>query len=82
MINEFDINDWQMLTEPLVLDELKKFDLFSIYGSDEIFQYMASVHDGVMAMTKTDRSPFVFPKFMQVFPWKQQQKTKVNPTDN
>lgn len=82
MINEFDINDWEMLTEPLTLDDLNKSDLFSIHGSDVIFEYMVSVNDGIMAMTKTNNSPFVFPKFTQVFPWKRQQKTKVSPTDN
>jgi hypothetical protein len=82
MINEFDINDWQMLTEPLLLDELKKHDRFSIHGSDAIFEYMVSVNDGVMAMTTSNQSPFVFPKFMQVYPWKRQQNTKVSPTGN
>jgi len=71
MINEIDIKDWQMLTEPLQLKELKEKDLFSFEGSDCIFEYYAKLGERIIATFHADNIPitFTFPEFIKVYKW-------------
>jgi hypothetical protein len=39
MLSEIDIKDWQMLTTPLKLQELKEGELFSVLGDNKLFFY-------------------------------------------
>lgn len=85
MINEIDIKDWEMITEPLPVSKLKTFDLFSVHGSNDVFKHAGKVGNAIIAILQqkdTRELAFVFPEFMEVFPWKAPQKTKVNLTDN
>lgn len=87
MINEIDIRDWEMLTEPLPVSKLNTFDLFSVHGSTDVFKHAGKVGNAIIAILQQKEKEarelaFVFPEFMEVFPWKALQKTKVNPTSN
>jgi len=85
MINEIDIKDWQMLTEPLTISNLVTNDVFSIQDETEkLFKHIGYVNNSIVAVLIGDNvSPtYVFPDFMKVFHWKPQQETKVNPTSN
>lgn len=72
MINEFDIKDWQMLTEPLQLKELKEKDLFSFEGSDSVFKFYAKFGERIIATFKDDDSLFALPDFLKVYKWQKQ----------
>lgn len=85
MISEIDVKDWEMLTEPLPVSQLKPYDLFSVHGSTDVFKYTGHIGKAVIAILQQNESrelAFIFPDFMEVFPWKASQKTKANPTDN
>lgn len=71
MINEIDIKDWQMLTEPLQLKELKEKDLFSFEGSDLIFEYYAKLGERIIATFDNNNihTTFTFPDFLKVYKW-------------
>lgn len=87
MINEIDIRDWEILTEPLSVSKLNTSDLFSVHGGTDIFRHAGKVGNSIIAILQQKEKEarelaFVFPEFMEVFPWKASQKTKVNPTSN
>jgi hypothetical protein len=69
MINEIDIKDWQMLTTPLKLQELKEGDFFSVSGSDKVFKLIAVANEIVFAETADIFNAFALPRFMDVFEW-------------
>lgn len=72
MINEFDISDWQMLTEPLELKELKAHDLFSFDGVDCVFKYLLNSGERIIAVFNEDENladTFLFPDFLKVYKW-------------
>ena len=73
MINEIDIKDWQMLTEPLQLKELKEKDLFSFEGSNLVFKFYAKLGERIIATFKDDDiTTFAFPDFLKVYKWQKQ----------
>lgn len=74
MINEIDIKDWQMLTEPLQLKELKEKDLFSFEGNDCLFKFYAKLGERVIATFNDDEldTTFAFPDFLKVYKWQKQ----------
>lgn len=73
MINEFDIQDWEMLTEPLELQQLKEKDLFSVGGASQIFEYCHDLGDRIMSVfhTPKDEVPITitFPYSTLVYKW-------------
>lgn len=70
MINEIDIGDWQMLTKPLELKELKGKDLFSFEGSDCVFKFYGKLGNRICAtFIDDDVTTFVFPDFLKVYKW-------------
>jgi hypothetical protein len=71
MLNEHDIKDWQMLTTPLKLKELKEGDMFSFFGDDNrrIFKVMCKANEIVFAETAEIFNAFALPNFMEVIPW-------------
>ena len=86
MLNEIDIRDWEMLTTPLKLDQLKQGDAFSVFGDSKMLKLLqvtnnvifAEVHDAVEEMQKV----FILPKFMEVYPWVSKKNTNLKSTDN
>lgn len=82
MINEFDINDWQMLTTPLKLNQLKEGDLFSVLGDSKIFKIMCVANNIAFVETADIFNAFTLPNFMEVFPWVTKQNEKVKSTSN
>ncbi len=87
MISEIDVKDWEMLTEPLALNKLNVSDLFGVHGGTDIFRHAGKVGNAIIAILQQKEKEavelaFIFPEFMEVFPWKASQKTKVNPTSN
>lgn len=71
MISNVDITDWQMLTKPLQLKELKEKDLFSFEDSDCIFKFYARLGERIIATFNDDELPttFAFPDFLKVYKW-------------
>lgn len=73
MISEVDINDWEMLTEPLELNDIKLFDLFSIPGSLEIYKHYGDYADKVKAANINCVNAFddvlILPKYLKVNLW-------------
>ena len=85
MINEIDIRDWEMMTEPLSISSLSTNDIFSIQDQTEkLFKHIGYLNNSIVAVLVGDNvSPtYVLPEFMKVFHWKQQQETKASPTNN
>lgn len=82
MISDIDIKDWEMLTTPLKLKELKEGDIFSVFGDNKVLEVMHVLTDIVYAETKEIWNALVLPRDMEVFPWVIKQKTKASPTDN
>lgn len=69
MITEIDISDWQMLTTPLKLQQLKEGDFFSVSGSDKVFKLIAVANEIAFAETAEIFNAFALPTFMDVFKW-------------
>lgn len=69
MISEIDVNDWQMLTEPLKLKELKEGDFFSVLGWDKMLEVQHVLTDIVYAETTEIWNALVLPRTMEVFKW-------------
>jgi hypothetical protein len=74
MLNEHDIKDWVMLTEPLKLNQLKEGDLFSVLGDNKILKLLQVLNNVVFAevkdyATEEIRKVFILPNFMGVYPW-------------
>lgn len=84
MISDIDIKDWQMLTTPLKLKELKEGDMFSFFGdsNNRIFKVMCKANEIVFAETAEIFNAFALPNFMEVFPWVTKQNEKAKSTDN
>lgn len=82
MINEIDIKDWQMLTTPLKLQELKEGDVFSIFGDTRMFKLQHVLTDIAYAETEEIWNALVFPRAMEVFRWVTKQNEKVKSTSN
>lgn len=84
MLNEHDINDWQMLTTPLKLKELKEGDMFSFLGdnNNRIFKVMCKANHIVFAETAEIFNAFALPNFMEVFPWVINKNVNQKATDN
>jgi len=84
MLNEHDINDWQMITEPLKLKELKEGEMFSFFGdnNNRIFKVMCKANQIVFAETAEIFNAFALPDFMEVFPWVINKNVNQKATDN
>lgn len=84
MISDTDINDWQMLTTPLKLKELKEGDMFSFLGdnNNRIFKVMCKANHIVFAETAEIFNAFALPNFMEVFPWVINKNVNQKATDN
>ena len=82
MLNEHDINDWEMITTPLKLKELKEGALFSVFGDDKMFKLMCVANDIVFAETAMHFNAFALPAFMEVYPWVSKQNVSQKATEN
>lgn len=84
MLNEHDINDWQMLTTPLKLKELSEGEMFSFFGdsNNRIFKVMCKANQIVFAETAEIFNAFALPDFMEVFPWVTNKNANQNDTNN
>lgn len=74
MISEVDINDWEMLVEPLELNKVNVNELFSIKGSDHVFKHCGNFADAVHAArmnTQAMYDYFLLPDFLKVYKWVQ-----------
>lgn len=69
MLSEIDIKDWQMLTTPLKLQELKEGELFSVLGDNKLFKLLHAVNDIAIVETAEIFYSFTLPRFMEVFKW-------------
>lgn len=87
MLNEHDIKDWIMLTEPLKLEQLKEGDLFSVLGDNKILKLLQVLNNVVFAevkdyATEEIRKVFILPNFMGVYPWVTNKNVNQNDTSN
>jgi hypothetical protein len=82
MLNEHDIKDWEMISVPLKLKELKEGDIFSVFGDNKVFKVMCKANQIVFAETKEIFNAFALPNFMEVFPWVLKQNVNQKATDN
>lgn len=69
MITEVDIKDWQMLTTPLKLEQLKEGDLFSVFGDNKVFKLIVVANQIAFAETAEVFNAFALPTFMDVYKW-------------
>lgn len=73
MINETDINDWEMLTVPLKLDTLKKGDVFTVLNDDKVLKYITAINDIIVAVIVDANNEVckdvILPNFMKVNLW-------------
>jgi hypothetical protein len=69
MLNEHDINDWQMLSTPLKLEQLKEGDMFSVFGDNRMYKIHYVLNEIAYAETREIWNALVFPRAMEVFPW-------------
>jgi hypothetical protein len=73
MLNEVDIKDWEMITEPLKLEKLKEGDVFSVLGDNKMLKLLQVVNNVIFAEIKdcldSSRKVFILPTFMEVYPW-------------
>lgn len=84
MISDTDIKDWQMLTTPLKLKELKEGEMFSFFGDSNkrIFKVMCKANEIVFAETAEIFNAFALPSFMEVYPWVINKNVNQNSTNN
>jgi hypothetical protein len=82
MLNEIDIRDWEMLSTPLKLQELKEGDVFSVFGNNKMFKVMCKANEIVFAETAEIFNAFALPRFMEVYPWVSKQNTNLKSTGN
>lgn len=84
MISDTDIKDWEMLTVPLKLKELKEGEMFSFFGdnNNRIFKVMCKANQIVFAETVEIFNSFALPDFMEVFPWVINKNVSQNDTNN
>lgn len=69
MLNEHDIKDWIMLTEPLKLEKLKEGDVFSVFGDNRMYKIHYVLNEIAYAETREIWNSLVFPRAMNVFKW-------------
>jgi hypothetical protein len=69
MISDTDLKDWQMLTTPLKLQELKEGAMFSVLGDNKVFKLMCVANNIAFAETAEIFNAFALPTFMYVYPW-------------
>lgn len=74
MISDIDVNDWIMLTEPLKLKDLKKGDMFSLFGDKRMYKLHYVLNEIAYAETREIWTSLVFPRAMEVFSWVSKQK--------
>ena len=84
MLNEHDIKDWEMLTTPLKLKELKEGQMFSVFGdcNNRIFKVMCKANEIVFVETAEIFNAFALPNFMEVYPWVTNKNVNQNDTSN
>lgn len=87
MLNEHDIKDWIMLTQPLKLQELKEGDLFSVLGDNKVLKLLQVLNNVIFAevkdySTEEIRKVFILPNFMGVYPWVINKKENQKATNN
>lgn len=82
MLNEHDINDWQMLTTPLKLEQLKEGDFFSVFGDKRMYKIHYVLNEIAYAETREIWSALVFPRAMEVFPWVTNKNVNQKSTNN
>lgn len=82
MISDIDIKDWQMLTNPLKLKELKEGDVFSIFGDNRMYKLRHVLLDIAYVETAEIWNALVFPRTMEVFPWVINKNVNQNDTNN
>lgn len=82
MLSEIDIKDWEMLSVPLKLQELKEGDVFSVLGDNKIFKVMCKANQIVFAETAEAFNAFALPNFMEVFPWVSKLNVNQKATNN
>lgn len=73
MISEVDIADWEMLSEPLELEKVKLFDLFTIPGGADIYKNYGDYADHIRAANIKPNTGFddilILPKYLKVNLW-------------
>jgi len=71
MISEVDIQDWEMLTEPIPLKDVKKFSIFSITGYDGLLMHTGKIPSGASAilLNTQDSITYHLPDFFKVNLW-------------
>lgn len=69
MISDTDIKDWQMLTTPLKLKELKEGEFFSFYEDNKVFKVMHKVNQIVYAETAEIFNAFALPDVIGAYKW-------------
>ena len=52
MLNEVDIRDWEMLTVPLKLKNLKDGEMFSVFGDNKMFKLLHKTNEIAFAETR------------------------------
>lgn len=82
MLSEIDIKDWEMLTEPLKLKELKEGDIFSLLGDNRMYKLQHVLVDIAYAETAEIWNALVFPRTLEVFPWVINKNAKPKATNN
>jgi len=85
MLNEHDIKDWVMLTEPLKLEQLKEGDVFSIFGDNRMYKIRHVLLDIACVETAETAeiwNALVFPRTTEVFPWVINKNVNQNDTNN
>ena len=82
MLSEIDIKDWEMLTAPLKLQELKEGDVFSVFGDNKMFKVMCKANEIVFAETAEIFNAFALPRFMEVHKWVSKQNVNQKATSN
>lgn len=84
MISDTDINDWEMITKPLKLKQLREGERFSFLGDDNnrIFKVMCKANHIVFAETAEIFNAFALPDFMEVFPWVTNKNVNQKSTNN
>jgi hypothetical protein len=82
MLNEYDINDWIMLTEPLKLEKLKEGDMFSVFGDNRMYKIHYVLNEIAYAETREIWNSLVFPRAMEVFPWVTNKNVSQKSTNN
>jgi hypothetical protein len=67
MINEHDIQDWEIIAIPVKLNKLTEGDFFSVLGDNRVFNLLCVANQITFAETEEIFNSFALPNFMEVF---------------